>query len=133
MTWAKRGICAGSMVWLLAAGCVLPDYLGLSAVQSTGPGGDRLVAGSLETVSQSTQGSLQKLGFNVVATPEAEAVRLSCSTRANNRFDVVLTRVRSQQGEQTRVRIEWKGAVDEKIGLQIFEQLEVQNRPAGPR
>src|SRR4051812_32594611 len=107
MGTAKRAHCASGIILLIVAGCAVPDYLGLNLLHTTSAGGDRLVVGSLESVSQSTQGSLRQLGLAVAATDEAGAVRLVCTTRSNQRFDLVLTRVQNDQGEQTRVRLEW--------------------------
>jgi hypothetical protein len=128
MRGAKRGSYVGGIVLLVVSGCTAPDSLNLQLFQTPSTGRERLVAGSLETVAPSTQASLRQLGLAVIAHEEAGAVRLSCTTGANHRFDLVLTRVRDGQGEQTRIRMEGKGTDDEDVGFQILGQLEARHR-----
>src|SRR5438445_16481 len=115
MSWKKLAGCVGGVMLLILAGCADTDFLSFNFLQTgrvPGASGDRVVAGSLETVSQSTQAGLGELGITTVLTQEDQAVRLSCTTRAGVHFFLVLTRVKTDQGESTHIRLEWDGQPD---------------------
>src|SRR5262249_60970160 len=109
LPWTKRGVGALGLVCLLFAGCQMADVFSLSAVGVSTPGGDRVIAGSLETVSQSTQNSLSQLGLTAVVTKQGEAIHIASKTPAGAKFKLVLTREKTPEGEKTPVRIEWEG------------------------
>jgi hypothetical protein len=116
---------ATGLVCLLLAGCSLTDFnLNASAFLASGDK-DRVVAGSLETVAASTEESLQQLGLFVTRTREGESIRLTTTTKAGQRFSLVLTRQPSDRGELTRVRFEWDNTRDENMELQILSQVDV--------
>src|SRR5262249_53633495 len=100
-------------VALLAAGCTLPDYFSLSFFQSGGSGNDRVTFGSLETVSASTKGGLEKMGMSVKEDKQGEDLRFLVRAKSGEQFSLVFSRVQSDRGEQTRVRME-SGTADHK-------------------
>lgn len=125
MAKASRALTAGTIIVLLAGlGCRVPDYLRLNFLQTTGPGpGDRVVAGSLETVAGSTEAKLQQLGLQTVATPEGEAIRITCTTKHGAKFFLILTRVASPEGERTHLRLDYESGFDVESGLKILANL----------
>lgn len=126
---ARWGICAVAVALLVVAGCAKSGFLQMNFFQQTGP--DRVVAGSLESVTRSTQGSLQELGIGVVAQPEGQSVRLKCRTKTGVEFSMVLASANNDQGQQrTHVRIEWEKGRDDQTGSMILGQLDVASRPA---
>jgi len=116
---------------LALAGCADTDVFSLNLFQAgavPGANGDRVVAGSLESVSQSTQAGLRELGIAALATPEDQGVRILCTTRGGAHFFLVLTRVTNEQGESTRIRLQWDGKPDEQTGSQVLARLDAQSR-----
>ena len=128
MARPKGGSCAVAVALLLCVGCSTPGFFGASFLQGLGPGQERVVAGSLESVTQSTQGTLRELGLAAVVTSQGEAVRIESMTPAGNRFALVLTRVKNGQVESTRVHIDWEKGNDQQTGSRIFAQLDAQSR-----
>ena len=128
----RRGICALCAALLLAAGCDLQgNFLVKSplACSSWGkPQGDRVVAASLESVSQSTQDSLKALGIETMSSQQGDDVRISGMTRTGSKFAFVLHRVKTSSGETTRVHIEWEKSEDAKANptvVNVLADLEV--------
>jgi hypothetical protein len=117
-----------SLVVLLAAGC---QGLSGSLLQIFSPDGDQVFAGSLETVAQSTKSSLQRFGCSVMESNEAGALRLSCVTRSQQHFDLVLTAESQQSAQVTRIRVEWKDGNDKETVNQVLAQVSAQSGPAG--
>ena len=126
MTKATWLVCAGGCVLLALAGCKSSDVAGLFALQSDGH--DRVIAGSLETVSQSAQGTLTQMGFATSTNRKGDSVRISAKTAQGSTFTLVFTKDKQKDSEQTRVHIEWDGKSDEGMGFQILGQLEAGNR-----
>jgi hypothetical protein len=124
MRQAKQGLCAIGLLVLAAAGCTLPDALGLSYLQTSAPGQGRVVAASLESVSASTQATLRELGATAVVTQSGEDVRIAYTTRSGNHFALVLTRVRTAQGEQTRMRLEGETEGNEPTYLRVLAKFD---------
>jgi hypothetical protein len=123
MTRAKGFVCAGAVVLLLAAGCA-SDYLNLAFLSSSTSGRDRVFTGSLESVSQSTEGALRQLEIATQVDRQEDAVRIHGTTAKGDRFTVVLTREKSDRGEHTRVRLEWEKTADDQMGLSILSLVE---------
>jgi len=87
-----------------------------------------VVAGSLEVVAQSAQASLTQMGLAATVNRQGEAVSIASKTAAGAKFTLVLTREKTKDGEQTRVRVEWDGASDEQMGFQLLAQLEALSK-----
>ena len=129
MNTARQAVCVFALAFLVLAGCSsLNDFAGFFALESGGPGQDRLVAGSLESVAKSTEATLTQLGFGLSRAQKGDSIYLFSKTAAGAGFCVVLTRVKDQDGEKTKVHLEWQGAKDEKTGLDILGQVEVNTR-----
>ena len=97
-------------------------------MQGGGDGQDRLVAGSLEAVAQSTHNTLTQLGFAASRTQKGDAIYITSKTVAGASFTLVLTRVKTPEGEKTKVHLQWDGAKDDQTGLHILGQVEANSR-----
>jgi hypothetical protein len=124
MTMASRVICVIGLLVAGVAGCASLDISGLFSFESDSSGKDRVIAGSLESVAYSTQATLNQMGLATVVSRKAETVRISSRTSSGASFAMVLTREKTKDGEQTRVRIEWDGAADEPMAGQILAKLQ---------
>jgi hypothetical protein len=129
MKRAGRAVCAAGLAFLLVAGCnSLNDFAGFFALQSDAAGQDRLVAGSLESVAQSTHGTLTQLGFVATRTQKDDEIYITSKTAAGASFTLVLTKVKGPDGEKTKVHLRWDGAKDDQTGLHILGQVEANSR-----
>jgi hypothetical protein len=128
MTRWKGFICAGGLLFMLLAGCASFDLVSFFALQSQGPGRDRVVAGSLDVVAQSAQTALTQMGLAATMNRKGEAIYITSKTAAGAKFTLVLSREKTKDGEQTRVRLEWDGAGDEPFAGQVLAQLEAVGR-----
>jgi hypothetical protein len=124
---ANRTMCAMALLLVVAGGCT-PEQFGLGMFQSSGPGADRVVAASLETVSQSTKTGLERLGMTVAVAPQGEDVRLAVRTSVGDQFAVVLTRVKMPDGERTRVRIDGGTGAHHDSVFRILSDVETTNK-----
>jgi len=129
MNTAMRAVCAGGLAFLALAGCdSLNNYAGFFALQSDGAGQDRVVAGSLESVAQSTQATLTQLGFAATRSQKGDAIYLASKTATGATFTLVLTQVDEKDGKKTKVHLEWQGAKDDSTGFHILGQVEANTR-----
>jgi hypothetical protein len=129
MSRVNGTVCVAAILLLAAAGCEsLRNFQLTGSAFLTGGGNDRVVAGSIDSVSASTQDTLRGLGLMVTASREGEAIRLRTTTLSGQHVDLVLTREKTQHGELTHVRFEWERDRDENMELQILSQVEVQGR-----
>ena len=129
MDRAALGVCAIGAMLMMIAGCANSKLAGLFLWQDSGPGGDRVVAGSLESVAQSTHDSLRQLGFAAELTQQGESFYISSKSHSGARFALVLTRERSPQGtEQTRIRMQWLDQRDEHTGSQIMARIDAHTK-----
>ena len=120
MTRAMLALCAGSALALFVAGCANSFQL---FAQGDIPTGNEVVPGELNIVAASTQSKLARLGFNAVLTSEGEALHLTSTTKNGARFTLILTRERTAQGEQTRIKLKWNSGYDRDAVVQIFAEL----------
>ena len=116
-------ICASSLI-----GCKGADLANLFVLESDAAGRSRVVAGSLESVSRSTQGTLRQLGLQAEARQDGDTVRIASSTKSGANFTMVLTREKSGDSERTRLRIEWAGAPEDQTGFQILSEVATRGR-----
>jgi len=128
MNALKRGLCLLGLFAGLVSGCASTDFFNLAFLQTSTPGGDRVIAGSLETVSESTKNRLSDLGMAATMTRQGEEVYIASATPSGAKFKFVLKREKGKDGEQTRVRIEWEGKSDEQAAFQLLSQLDVKSR-----
>jgi len=128
MTWEIRTNCAAAVLLLGLAGCPGTDSINLGLLQGGTPGGDRVVAGSLETVSQSAQGLLSELGLVAVSTREGEAIRVRARTPKGTTFSLVFTRAKDGDLERTRVQVEWENGREEQLAFQVLDGLEAARK-----
>ncbi len=128
MAGTNRVLVCASALTMLAAGCKTLDVAGIFSLQSDAAGRDRVVAGSLEAVAQTTQTSLTQLGFAAVMNRRGEAIYIASKTGSGSGFTVVLTREKTKDGEQTRVHVEWDGGKEDQVGFQLLSQIETAHR-----
>ena len=133
MPWANWRSCVGSVVLLCLMGCAGQQFAGFGMFQSSGPGGsDYVVAGSADSVAASLEASLKHVGLSAVITEQGEDIRVASKTLKGDKFALVLTKVKNQQGESTRVRFEWENAPDEQIRTHVVTSLNAQSSPSTP-
>jgi len=126
MPWARWRSCVGSVVLLSLMGCVGQQFAGI--FQATGSGGsDYVVAGSANSVAASLEASLKHVGLSAVITEQGEDIRVASKTLKGDNFALVLTKVKNQQGESTRVRFEWENGPDEQIRTHVVTSLQAQS------
>jgi hypothetical protein len=128
MIRASLAIWAGAGLALFAAGCAGTNMAGLFFAQSTGPNGERVVAGSLETVATGAQATLSQLGLHAVVTRQGEAIHISSRTKNGANFTLVLTREQTKPGEQTHIRLQWGDGRDDEAGVQILSEVTAKAR-----
>jgi hypothetical protein len=113
-------------------GCAGQQFMG--AFQATGSGGsDYVVAGSASSVAASLEASLKRVGLSAVITEQGEDIRVASKTLKGDKFALVLTKapvlskVKTQQGESTRVRFEWENGPDEQTRTHVVASLQAQS------
>ena len=126
MSWARWRSCVGSVVLLSLMGCAGQQFAGI--FQAAGSGGsDYVVAGSANSVAASLEASLKHVGLSAVITEQGEDIRVASKTLKGDKFALVLTKVKNQQGESTRVRFEWENGPDEQIRTHVATSLQAQS------
>jgi hypothetical protein len=116
-------VCA-SWVVALAAGC---GSSGSFLFENKGSG-DRVIAASLDSVTQSATASLTQLHMAATVNRQGnDKVVISSSTPKGARFDLVLTREKTDQGEKTRMSIAWAGARDDQTAFQVMSHVEAKS------
>ena len=126
MSWARWRSCVGSVVLLSLMGCAGQQFAGI--FQTAGSGGsDYVVAGSANSVAASLEASLKHVGLSAVITEQGEDIRVASKTLKGDKFALVLTKVKNQQGESTRVRFEWENGPDEQIRTHVVTSLQAQS------
>ena len=130
MSRIKSVACTVGLGLIILAGCKSFDGSGLLFLQKDASG-DRVVAGSLDTVAESARSTLTQLGFVAMTSRQGDAIRINCKTSAGSQFTLVLTREPKPGDsglEQTRVRIEWDGKSDDQTSVQVLSQVEANTR-----
>jgi len=126
MPWARWPSCVGSVMLLCLLGCAGQQFAGI--FQAAGSGGsDYVVAGSAGNVAASLEASLKHVGLSAVITEQGEDIRVASKTLKGDKFALVLTKVKNQQGESTRVRFEWENGPDEQIRTHVVTSLQAQS------
>jgi hypothetical protein len=123
----KWPVCVIGLSALFLAGCGSLDSFGRGflGLQSS-PGGGLVVAGSLQTVSQSAQDTLNGMGLMAIVNRDGDTVYVSGRSAKGAHFRLVLTEDRSQSVRQTRVGIEWQDGKDDELAVQILAALGAQ-------
>jgi hypothetical protein len=128
--WA--GGAAALCLLAVGVGCRVPEFVRLNFLQAPGPGGDRVVVGSLEAVAQSTEASLRALGFSTVLTPEGQDVRIAVTTLRGGTFHLILSRVAGAQGESTRIRMDLQSSPDQEAGTRFLGEFNLHKAEGPP-
>jgi hypothetical protein len=113
--------CAAGLLLGAVGGCTL-DATSLNVFVASNDS-EKVISGSLETVASSTEKKLVAMGAFVNKSQEGDTIRLtSCTPETQGkRFDLLLTRVKGANGEQTRVRVQWKDEADVTFFLHLVE------------
>jgi len=116
------------LVWV-AAGCSNLDVLGMLALRGTPDGNERVVAGSVNAVAETTKASLARLNLKADVTTDGQKMYVDTATRTGARFRFVLTREISPAGERTRIRVEWLDTRrDEEVTFNLLSTVEAQHK-----
>jgi hypothetical protein len=115
-----RGVAIVGAGSLLAAltGCTF--LFGNNAVQVGVKVNEEAVNGTLDQVAQRIQNEMRRLGLQVAASPQGDTILLTSTTKAGQRFVVVLKRTQGPQGERTIVHIDWEQSSDRDLWLQLL-------------
>jgi hypothetical protein len=126
MKRASLFVGTAAAVMFLMAGCTITD---LFLFTRTDPAtGDRVVVGSVDAVALTTQKSLQRLGMQAVVTTVGQEVHISSQTRNGSRFEFILTREQSGQGERTHIRMHWWDNRDDQASVQILAEVDKEHK-----
>ena len=125
MSRVIRGMCAAGAVCLVLGGCTIPEQFRLSIFESSTGGNDRVVTGSVESVAASTQSGLRRLGMSGTITPQGEDLRMAVRTPLGDQFTLVFTRVKTADGEKTRVRIQGASGDHEQAVVRVLSEVDV--------
>jgi hypothetical protein len=118
-------LCAGLL--LMGAGCVW--QFGNTRVEADVQIDEKALDMTLDRAVAKVQAELQKRGLEVTVNPDGDAMRLVCKGRTGGQFTVVLSRARTESGqEQTKARIDWNGT-SRDVGL-LFALEAVAVQPA---
>jgi hypothetical protein len=125
------------MCLAFTAGCSTLDVAGFLSLNNDRGANEHVVAGSFEAVAQSTQSTLQQMGFAATLSRSSETIRIASKTSSGKGFTVVLSRSTSVPSklspaeaqnagaqERTSIRIEWDGEGDQQTGLQLLAQID---------
>jgi hypothetical protein len=119
MSRAGAMVCVAALFLSTLSGCVLDSTsLNVFAVSNDN---EKVISGSLESVTTSTTDHLRSMGVFVERKQEGETIRLSSCTKNGKRFTLVLISVKGSHGDQTRVRIEWIDEADVSFWLGLVE------------
>lgn len=119
----------GLFVILLALlGCDPEGRLNFLVLESDRRANERVISGSIESVSKSVQASLNALGMTAQVTRQGDTIYVASSTRTGDKFKFVLKKEKGGTVEQTRIRIDWESGRDDQMGFQILSMLEGQAR-----
>jgi outer membrane biogenesis lipoprotein LolB len=82
---------------------------------------ERAIDASLDNAVAKLKAELERRGLQVAVNPEADAVRVVSTTKAGDKFTLVLTRLPTASGkEQTKVRVEWQTTPDRELWLALI-------------
>jgi hypothetical protein len=125
MLWRNLMIAATCVGIASAAGCdsltTVSNYLTLQGEPSVS---DRLIDAPVEQVQLNTQSTLSSLGYVATVSHQGEEVRISSKNSYGYKFAVILTSVKTREGQRTRARIEWETGRDDQTSVLILAQLE---------
>jgi hypothetical protein len=110
-------VCVGSLL-VVVIGCAF--RLGNSTVQVDVKVNDEVVKDTVDSVAQRIENEMRRLGLLVAVSRDGDVVSLTSTTKAGQRFTVMLSRVRGAQGEQTSIHVDWEQASDRNLWLQLL-------------
>jgi hypothetical protein len=118
---SRGGIICAVAGLLLAAGCVADSF---TLEWWTGGNKESVeLVGSAGMVSGEAQNVLRQTCGFVTAKRDGETIRLASSTPAGNKFTIVLKGTKTDQGEKTRVYVEWERDIDEIFWARFTAEL----------
>ena len=126
----NRAIAALLLCGCVAAGCNSLSGVGMLALKGTPDGNERVVAGSLDAVADTTTKALARVSLKAnVSSRDAQKVVIDTATQTGARFRFVLTRETTSAGERTRVRVEWIDSNrNEEVTFRLLTNVEAQHK-----
>jgi hypothetical protein len=125
MFWRNLAICAACLFFLHSAGCGNMDKVSaFFSLEGETTDKDRVINAPLEQVSVKTQSTLSSLGYVANVNKQGEEIRISSKESNGCKFTVILTAIKTKDGEQTKARFEWEGGRDNPTGFLILSRLE---------
>lgn len=125
MFWRILTVSAVCILFLHNAGCENMDKVSaFFSLDSEPTGNDRVINAPVEQVRFKTQSALSSLGLVANESRQGEEIRISSKESNGCKFTIILTAVKTKDGEQTRAHIEWDGARDDRTGYLILSHLE---------
>jgi hypothetical protein len=114
---------------LVMAGCSSMDMRGFLGLGSTPDGNERVVAGNLDAVVETTKASLTRMNLKASVTNVGQTAYIDTTLQNGARFRFVLTRETSSAGERTRIRVEWLDSRrNEEITFGLLSDVESKHR-----
>lgn len=113
-------LCAGLLI--AVAGCTFD--LANTRVDVAVKLDDQAVEATLENAAEKIRTALERRGLQVAVSQDTNVVRLASTTKAGDKFTVVLTHGPSKgEKERTRVRIEWETVPDRELWLGLLVSI----------
>jgi hypothetical protein len=125
MTWRGGIGCALTGMLLGVTGCWTGgDGLAFLRFDAADKGRTRTVHASLTAVSANAQAALQGAGlFFSLKRDGDNVISLKGTTPSGRRFTLVLTGIKSPEGEQTQIRVEWEKDPDDAFWSEFLVNL----------
>ncbi len=125
MFWRILTIGAVCTLFLQNAGCENMDKVSaFFTVESEPSVNNRVINAPLDQVSVTTQTTLSSLGYAAMVNKQGEEIRISAKNSIGGKLTVILTALKTKDGDQTRAHIEWEGKPDDQTGLIILANLQ---------
>src|SRR5262245_59219345 len=102
MAAMKGIICAVAFIVVGLAGCQSNQLTGFFALQSDSNGRERVVAASVDSVTESARATLAGMGMDASVSSQGDTVRIASKTSRGTAFTLVLDRQKVNGMEHTR-------------------------------
>lgn len=129
MIWRILTIGAVCVLFLQNAGCENMDKVSAFFTVENEPSvSNRVINAPLDTVSVTAQTTMASLGYAVTVNKQADEIRLSTKNSLGYKFTVILTALKTKDGDQTRAHIDWEGGRDDQTGALILAKLQASGK-----
>jgi hypothetical protein len=125
MMWRNLTLIAACAFCVHAVGCdSLHTVSGYLALEGEPSSKDRVINAQIDQVASKAQLTLTNMGYVATVNRRGDEYRIATKNSYGDKFAVVLTPLKTKEGEHTKVNIEWEGGRDEQTGFLILAQLE---------